>query len=212
MCNEITWVLVFSCQIAGIPTRIVFMFTDPPTHAGGHAVTEIYFNGKWNLVENNQGVMFCMDDGYFASAMELRNAPFIVNSRPDVGGGFCPCHAADTGPMSTLRYSIDNTDHHSCATHPLKQRRCDGAQAVPFARVSQSFMNLNPAGVREYPPLNFSLTSSSLSVRSSSVASSCSRFGPEKHNIWPGVIKNCRKVRNTRCSDVDSKILAPTYS
>jgi hypothetical protein len=120
MCNEITRVLVFLCQIAGIPVRTVFMFTDPLTHVGGHAVTEIYFDGKWNLVENNQGVMFRKDDGYFASAVELRDDPSIVNSRPDVGGGLCLCHAAYTGPMSMLLYSIDNIDHYSYATQSFK--------------------------------------------------------------------------------------------
>ena len=77
---------------------------------------------------------------------------------------------------------------------------------------SQSFMAAKPACVREYPPLNFSLTNSSLSVKSSSVALSCLRLGPSKHNIWPGVIRNRRKVHNTRCSDVDNKILSRVQS
>ena len=120
MCNEITRVLVFLCQMAGIPARTVFMFTDPLTLVGGHAVTEIFFDGKWNMVENNQGVMFRQDDGYFASVVQLRDDPSIVNSRPDVGGGLCLCHAAYTGPISVLPYSIDRVDHYSYATQPFK--------------------------------------------------------------------------------------------
>ena len=73
-------------------------------------------------------------------------------------------------------------------------------------------MAAKPACVREYPPLNLSLTNSSLSVKRPSIALSCSRLGPEKHNIWPGVMRNRRKVRNTRCSDVDSKILSRIQS
>ena len=72
----------------------------------------------------------------------------------------------------------------------------------------QSFMAAKPVCVRENPPLNSSLTNSSLSVMRASVALSCLRLGPEKHNIWPGIIRNCRKVRSTRCSDVDDKILS----
>lgn len=120
MCNEITRALVFLCQMASIPARTVFLFTDPLTLVGGHAVTEIFFDGKWNLVENNQGVMLRKDDGYFASAVELRDDPSIVNSRPDVGGGLCLCHAAFTGPISVLLYAIDNVDHYSYETQPFK--------------------------------------------------------------------------------------------
>jgi hypothetical protein len=77
---------------------------------------------------------------------------------------------------------------------------------------SQSFMAAKPVRVREYPPLKPSLTNSSLSVMSVSVALSRLRLGPEKHNIWPGIIRNRRKVRSTRCSDVDNKILSRMQS
>jgi len=120
MCNEITRVLVFLCQIAGLPARTVFLFTDLLTGLGGHAVTEIFFDGKWNMVENNFGVMFLMDDGYFASAVELRDYPEIVNSRADVGGGLCLSHACYTGPISIVPYSIDKTTQYDYATQPFK--------------------------------------------------------------------------------------------
>ena len=77
---------------------------------------------------------------------------------------------------------------------------------------SQSFIAAKPVRVREYPPLKPSLTNSSLSVMSVSVALSCSKLGPEKHNIWPGIIRNCRNVRSTRCSDVDNKVLSRMQS
>ncbi len=120
MCNEITRALVFLCQIAGIPARSVFLFTDPLTHVGGHAVTEIFFDGKWNMVENNLGVMFLTNGGYFASVVEMRDDPTIVNRRPDVGGGLCLCHASYTGPISVLPYSINKVDHYNYAMQPSK--------------------------------------------------------------------------------------------
>ena len=73
-------------------------------------------------------------------------------------------------------------------------------------------MAAKPVRVREYPPLKPSLTNSSLSVMSVSVALSWLRLGPEKHNIWPGTIRNRRKARSTRCSDVDNKILSRMQS
>ena len=82
-------------------------------------MTEIFFDGKWNLVENNWGIMFLMSDGYFASAIELRDHPQIVNARADVGGGLGLCHAAYTGPISVVPYSIDNTDHYQYAMQPF---------------------------------------------------------------------------------------------
>jgi len=58
MCNEISRVLAFLCQIAGMPARCLFLFTDPLTRIDGHAMTEIFFDGKWNLVEQNIGIMY----------------------------------------------------------------------------------------------------------------------------------------------------------
>ena len=112
MCNEISRVLVCLCQVAGIPARAMFLFTDPLTGVAGHAMTEVFFDGKWNLVEQNYGIMYLMPDGYFASAIELRDRPEIVNARADVGGGLGLCHASFTGPISVLPYAIDRTDHY----------------------------------------------------------------------------------------------------
>jgi len=118
MCNEISRALCFLCQVAGLPARTLFLFTDPLTGVGGHAVTEIFFDGKWNLVENNWGIMFLMKDGDFASTVELRDNPEIVNARADVGGGLCLCHASFTGPISMIRYSLDNVAHYNYTTQP----------------------------------------------------------------------------------------------
>jgi len=120
MCNEITRLLVFFCQIAGLPARTVFLFIDPLTGLGGHAVTEVFFEGKWNLVENNWGIMFLMDSGYFASTVELRDDPSIVNDRADVGGGLCLSHAFFTGPISIVPYSIDHVKQFSYPTQKFR--------------------------------------------------------------------------------------------
>jgi len=120
MCNEISRALVALCQVAGLPARGLFLFPDPLTGLGGHAVTEVFFDGKWNLVENNWGILFLMQDGYFASAVELRDRPQIVNSRSDVGGGLCLCHAFYTGAISVLPYSISRADQYDYPWQPFE--------------------------------------------------------------------------------------------
>jgi transglutaminase-like putative cysteine protease len=112
MCNEISRVLAFLCQIAGMPARCLFLFTDPLTRVDGHAMTEIFFDGKWNLIEQNLGLLYLMPDGYFASAVEMRDRPEIVNARADVGGGLALCHACFTGPISIIPYDIDRTERY----------------------------------------------------------------------------------------------------
>jgi transglutaminase-like putative cysteine protease len=108
MCNEISRVLTFLCQIAGIPARPLFCFTDPLTGMRTHSVTELFFDGKWNFVEQNTGALFMMKDGYFASTIELRDNPDIFRTRSDVGAGLSFSHASFTGPISILPYAIDN--------------------------------------------------------------------------------------------------------
>jgi transglutaminase-like putative cysteine protease len=112
MCNEISRVLAFLCQIAGMPARCLFLFTDTLTCVDGHSMTEIFFDGKWNLIEQNLGIMYLKKDGYFASAVELRDDPDIVNSRADVGGGLALSHCCFTGPISIIPYDIDRIDRY----------------------------------------------------------------------------------------------------
>ena len=76
---------------------------------------------------------------------------------------------------------------------------------VELKDYSQAFMAAKPVCVREYPPLNFSLTNSFFSVKIASGISFCLKLGPEKHNILSGFMRNCRKVRSTRCSGADNK-------
>jgi hypothetical protein len=112
MCNEISRVLNFLCTIVGLPARSVFVFTDPVTGVDGHAMTEIYFEGKWNLVEQNYGTLYLMDDGYFASLIEVRDNPKLLTDREDCGKTCCSIPAMFQGPIAFLPYRIDRTAHY----------------------------------------------------------------------------------------------------
>lgn len=108
MCNEISRALSFLCQVAGLPARPIFIFTDPVYFTHGHSQTEIFFDGKWNLVEQNHGLLYLKSDGYFASTVELRDNPDIVNSRADAGGMLASCSRCFTSPTAIIQYRIDD--------------------------------------------------------------------------------------------------------
>jgi len=114
------------------------------------------------------------------------------------------------GSALFLWWRKENLKKQQAFHHPQTHRQCHAEnQEVAFARESCSLVAAKPASVSEYPPLNFSLINISFAVRRSKMALSCLRRGPEKHNIWPGAIRNCRKVFSTRISDVDNKFLSP---
>lgn len=108
MCNEISRALTFLCQVIGIPARPVFVFTEPIYFAHGHSQTEIFFDGKWNLVEQNHGLLYPMDNGYFASMTELRDDPSIIDRRADAGQMLGLSGICYQAPSSIIQYRIDD--------------------------------------------------------------------------------------------------------
>lgn len=113
MCNEISRSLSFLCQICGIPARPVFVFTDPVYFNHGHSQTEIFFDGKWNLIEQNHGLLYPMKDGYFASLKELRDDPSIINDRADAGQMLGLSSICFQGaPSAIIQYRIDDVKRY----------------------------------------------------------------------------------------------------
>ena len=113
MCNEISRALSFLCQICGMPARPVFVFTDPVYFAHGHSQTEIFFDGKWNLAEQNHGLLYPRKDGYFASLAELRDDPEIINSRADAGGMLALSSCCFKAPAAVIQYRIDDVARYN---------------------------------------------------------------------------------------------------
>lgn len=108
MCNEISRALSFLCQVLGIPARPIFVFTDPIYFAHGHSQTEIFFDGKWNVIEQNHGLLYPRKDGYFASAIELRDDPSIIDDRADAGQMLGLSGICYQAPTSIIQYRIDD--------------------------------------------------------------------------------------------------------
>jgi len=73
-CNEKARLLICLCQVAGYPARFV------GHHIGGHAVTEVYFEGKWAYLDV-RGKYFFLPDGSFANTWEIWNNPSLITSQ-----------------------------------------------------------------------------------------------------------------------------------
>ncbi|MFC1582139.1 transglutaminase family protein [Planctomycetota bacterium] len=75
MCNEMARVLIFLCQICGLPGR----FVGHPM--GGHGVTEIHVEGGWAYVDD-RGKYFEKADGTLASTWDIMQDPSIIDKQP----------------------------------------------------------------------------------------------------------------------------------
>ena len=73
-CNEKARLLIRLYQVAGCPARFV------GHHIGGHAVTEVYFQGKWAYLDV-RGKYFVHPDGSFATTWEIWNNPSLITSQ-----------------------------------------------------------------------------------------------------------------------------------
>lgn len=75
VCNEKTRALIILWQVAGYPSRFV------GHHIGGHATTEVFFDGKWAYFDVQGGKYFLFPDGKFADTWEIRQNPSLITSQ-----------------------------------------------------------------------------------------------------------------------------------
>ena len=75
-CEFQSRILTALSQVAGYPSRRVAHFI------GGHAVTEIFFEGKWAYLDI-RGIYFLKPDGKFASTWEIWNNPELIENQND---------------------------------------------------------------------------------------------------------------------------------
>jgi hypothetical protein len=65
------------CQIAGLPSRIVYLFD--LSHAySGHAIIEAYRSDKWGAVDSTTGVIYSTAGGVPATVWELMNDTELI--------------------------------------------------------------------------------------------------------------------------------------
>lgn len=68
-CNETARAMVALCQVAGLPSRVVF--ASAPRDA--HVVCEVLVSGKWVLVDPSQEYIFRRKDGTPISILDFKN-------------------------------------------------------------------------------------------------------------------------------------------
>jgi hypothetical protein len=66
-CNEQARVFTRLCQIAGIPSRVIFLFY---SDMDGHVISEFYADGRWCMADSSWGAVFPGADGKLMSASQ----------------------------------------------------------------------------------------------------------------------------------------------
>lgn len=80
-CNEHSRLFVTLCQIAEIPSRLIFQYSSL-RYGREHVVSEVYFERKWHLMDPMPGHYYLNEKGAIASAYELRANPRLVLKPP----------------------------------------------------------------------------------------------------------------------------------
>ena len=69
VCNEVSRVFVTLCQVARIPARMTFHWTEDSQF--GHSAAEAYFDGKWTLCDTEINVSGVSVEGLQANCREM---------------------------------------------------------------------------------------------------------------------------------------------
>ncbi|MFH0816971.1 MAG: transglutaminase domain-containing protein [Methanobacteriota archaeon] len=102
VCTELSRVLCALAQVAGMPSRLVYLF-DMTRKNWGHGVVEIYIRsggvGSWAVFDATSDACYAKPEGGLASAWDLRCRPELADAHPDhgnkpyVSGEFYRCSA-----------------------------------------------------------------------------------------------------------------------
>ncbi len=83
-CTDVARVGCVLCQIAGLPSRLVFLI-DTGNAYSGHVIIETYRREGWGAIDTSTGVVYKDEDGRPASTWELMNQPELIESHRSHG-------------------------------------------------------------------------------------------------------------------------------
>ena len=76
-CTDVARVACALCQVAGFPSRIVYLFNLEQAYSG-HVIVEAYRTGIWGALDSSTGVAYAGPDGNPASVWDLMNDPNLI--------------------------------------------------------------------------------------------------------------------------------------
>ena len=78
-CTDVARVGCVLCQIAGFPSRLVYLIDTGQAYSG-HVIIETYREERWGAIDSLTGVVYRREDGRPASTWELMNQPELIES------------------------------------------------------------------------------------------------------------------------------------
>lgn len=87
MCSDVARIGCAMCQIAGFPSRMVYLFDTGQAYSG-HAIIEIFRDGVWGTVDTSTNVIYHYPDGKLATTWDLMKSPHLIEFNREESGGF----------------------------------------------------------------------------------------------------------------------------
>ena len=87
MCTDVARIGCAMCQIAGFPSRIVYLFDTEQAYSG-HVIIEVFRDGIWGTVDTSTNVIYHYPDGKLATTWDLMKDPHLIDFNREATGGF----------------------------------------------------------------------------------------------------------------------------
>ena len=78
-CTDVARVACVLCQVAGFPSRLVYLF-DLDQAYSGHVIIETWREARWGALDANTAVVYRIPDGSPASVWDLMNDPSLIEA------------------------------------------------------------------------------------------------------------------------------------
>ena len=78
-CTDVARVACVLCQVAGFPSRLVYLFNLDQAYSG-HVIIETWREARWGALDANTAVVYRIPDGSPASVWDLMNDPSLIEA------------------------------------------------------------------------------------------------------------------------------------
>jgi transglutaminase-like putative cysteine protease len=110
-CTDVARVACALLQVSGLPARLVYLF-DLNKAYSGHAVTEVFHQDAWGVIDPTLGILYRTSAGAL-SAAQLQQNPAVISGFHSAAG--TPASHADLyGTVGISEYAISDTQRYTC--------------------------------------------------------------------------------------------------